>query len=50
MRTILNEIDAKQYLLDNAQKFSIPRSETELTQEQLKFYKEKLTEFLGGEG
>lgn len=50
LRTILNEIDAKQYLLDNAQKFSIPRSETELTQEQLKFYKEKLTEFLGGEG
>ena len=32
LRSILNEIDAKQYLLDNANKYKIPRNEIEVTQ------------------
>lgn len=42
MREILNEIDAKQYLLKNAKKFKIPRNETELTKKQLESYQQRL--------
>ena len=42
LRTILNEIDAKQYLLDNASKYKIPRKEIELTKKQLESYKNQL--------
>ena len=45
LRTILNEIDAKQYLLDNAQKYKIPRNEIELTRKQLEGYKKQLEEY-----
>ena len=45
LRSILNEIDAKQYLLDNAEKFKIPRNEIELTKEQLKSYQKELEKF-----
>ncbi len=47
LRTILNEIEAKQYLLDNAKKYSIPRKETELTKEQLAGYQKQLEEYEG---
>ena len=33
LSSILNEIDAKQYLLDNTEKFKIPRNEIELTKQ-----------------
>ncbi len=49
LRTILNEIDAKKHLLDNIQKYGIPRSETELTQKQLEYYQKELEKYLGGE-
>ena len=48
LRVILNEIDAKQYLLDNAKKFYIPRKETELTLKQLRSYQKQLEKFNGG--
>lgn len=38
LRSILNEIDTKQYILDNASKYKIPRNEIELTERQLKPY------------
>lgn len=44
LRTYLNEIEAKQYLLKNAKKFKIPRSETELTHKQLEYYQKLLEE------
>ncbi len=42
LRTYLNEIEAKKFLLKNAKKYKIPRSETELTKEQLEYYKTEL--------
>ena len=48
-RSILNEIDAKEYLIKNAQKFKIPREETELTQKQLESYKQLLEKLKNGE-
>lgn len=42
IRTYLNEIDAKEYLLTAASKYKIPRNETELTKKQLKSYYELL--------
>ncbi|MBO5198051.1 MAG: phage minor capsid protein [Lachnospiraceae bacterium] len=48
LRSILNEIDAKQYLLDNADKYRIPRNEIELTERQLKSYKQQLEEYQKG--
>lgn len=44
LRSILNEIDAKQYLLDNAEKYKIPRNEIELTKKQLASYQQQLKE------
>lgn len=49
LRSILNEIDAKQYLLDNADKYKIPRNEIELTKNQLKSYKNQLQIYENGE-
>ena len=49
LRTYLNEIDAKKYLIKNAKKYNIPRSETELTKEQLEYYQEKLKEYGGAD-
>ncbi|MGM9567998.1 MAG: hypothetical protein ACI3W6_07465 [Clostridia bacterium] len=50
LRSILNEIDAKQFLLDNADKYKIPRNEVELTKEQLKSYQKRLEEYKRGGG
>ena len=49
LRSILNEIDAKQYLLDNANKYKIPRNEIEVTQKQLVEYQKQLEKFRTGE-
>jgi hypothetical protein len=49
LRTILNEIDAKQYMLNNARKLRIPRSELELTKQHLIEYQKQLQEYLEGE-
>lgn len=45
LRSILNEIDAKRYLLKNADKYKIPRNEIELTQRQLESYQQQLEEY-----
>lgn len=45
LRSILNEIDAKQYLLENADKYKIPRNEIELTKRQLEAYQQQLEEY-----
>ena len=45
LRTILNEIDAKKYLLRVADKYGIPRGETEETKLQLKEYEAALKEY-----
>lgn len=45
LRGILNEIDAKRYLLDNVQTYRIPRKETEDTIRQLKIYEQMLVEW-----
>ena len=46
LRSVLNEIDAKQYLLDNAEKYKIPRNEIELTKKQLMSYQKQLKEIM----
>lgn len=46
LRTYLNEIDAKKYLLENATKYKIPRSETQLTEKQLEYYQELLKKYM----
>ena len=46
LRTYLNEIDAKKYLIQNANKFKIPRKETELTKKQLKSYEAALKRYM----
>ena len=46
LRTYLNEIDAKKYLIRNANKFKIPRKETELTEKQLKSYEAALKRYM----
>ncbi len=48
LRSILNEIDAKQYLLGVADKFKIPRNEIELTRRQLQSYQRQLEEYQKG--
>ena len=48
-RTILNEIDAKQFLIDNAQKYKIPRAEIDLTRKQLQSYEDELKRLKGGD-
>ena len=41
-RTILNEIDAKEYLLSMTEKYKIPVEEVELTRHQLANYKNQM--------
>lgn len=48
LRTILNEIDAKQFILDNAQKYKVPRNEIELIRKQLAGYQEQLSALSNG--
>lgn len=48
LRTILNEIDAKEYLLRIASDYSIPRRETESTRKHLERYKKQLDEIRKG--
>lgn len=43
-RELLNEIDAKKWLLGVVDKYNIPRNETEITQKQLKTYERLLEE------
>ena len=50
LRVILNEIDAKQYLIENSKKYKIPNIETELTKKQLEEYKKLLTEWSENNG
>lgn len=45
MRTILNEISAKEYVLDNAKKYKVPRKEVEFIKKQLENYKQQRKEF-----
>ena len=47
VRTALNEIDAKEYLISVAEKYKIPVEETELTKQQLEYYKHWLEELEG---
>lgn len=49
LRSILNEIDAKQYLMDVSEKYKIPRNEIELTKKQLEYYKKELENYQHGE-
>lgn len=50
LRTYLNEIEAKQFLLDNAQKYHIPRIEIEDTKNQLNSYRELLEHYIKENG
>lgn len=47
VRTALNEIDAKEYLINVAKKYKIPVEEIELTKQQLEYYKNMLKELEG---
>lgn len=49
LRSILNEIDAKEYLINNSKKYKIPRNEIEITMKQLEYYKNALKEVMEGE-
>ena len=44
-RCILNEIDAKEYLLSMEKKYNIPIRETEITRSQLESYRKELIKF-----
>ena len=50
IRTYLNEIDAKQYSINNANKLKIPRIETELTKRQLIEYQNALEKHIEEHG
>lgn len=49
LRTYLNEIEAKEYLLESVSKYKIPRKETELTQKQLLSYRKLLDQYERGQ-
>ena len=49
LRTILNEIDAKKYVLQNADKYKIPRNELDLVKKQLEGYEQQLEEYMKGD-
>lgn len=49
IKGILNEIDAKEYLLRNAKKYKIPRDELKVTKRQLIEYRKQLNEIRRGE-
>lgn len=46
LRTILNEISAKRYILDNAKKYNVPRDETEPIKRQLEGYIKQLNKLM----
>jgi len=46
LRTILNEISAKRYILDNAKKYNVPRDETEHIKRQLEGYIKQLNKLM----
>ena len=48
LRTILNEIDAKNFVIMNADKYKVPRNEIEMIERQLASYQRQLTEHLKG--
>lgn len=48
MRTYLNEIAAREYILENAVKYNVPRNELEHVREQLNIYQDLLKK-LGGD-
>ena len=48
LRTILNEIDAKEHVIRSAKKYRIPRNEVEHIQKQLDGYKEQLEQYRKG--
>lgn len=45
LRTILNEIEAKEHVLANANKYKVPRNELDLIEKQLAGYKKQLEEY-----
>ena len=45
LRNILNEIEAKEYLISVAERYKIPVEEQTLTQEQLQSYRDLLLEY-----
>lgn len=49
LRIILNEIDAKEYVIKNAKKYSVPRKEINEIKLQLESYKKELEEVTGKE-
>lgn len=49
LRSILNEIDAKEYLINNSKKHKIPRNEIEIIMKQLEYYRNALKEVVEGE-
>ena len=48
LRTYLNEIDAKQFIINNAQKYKVPRVEVDLARDELEFYEGLLSEYNKG--
>lgn len=48
LRTLLNEIDAKKYILEHALQYQIPRNELEKIQKQLEGYQAQLTDYYAG--
>ena len=48
LRTLLNEIDAKQHLIDNAARLQIPRKEVDHLRKQLDGYEQQLEEYMEG--
>ena len=48
LRTILNEIDAKEYVIRVAQKYQVPRNELEHIKKQLDGYKQQLEDYKKG--
>lgn len=49
LRTILNEIEAKEFIINNAKKYNVPRAEIEETMKHLESYKKELKEYYKGE-
>ena len=45
LRIILNEIEAKDFIIRNAKKYNVPRYELQETISQLEFYKKQLKKY-----
>ena len=48
LRIILNEIEAKEFIIKNAKKYNVPRVEVEETMGLLENYKKQLKEYYEG--